>query len=85
MISEETWLKPEKLQDAIEALSDDFSSTFTVVEKSQKHVVLANLFAPNEIGEVRNLVKKHFPYATATFKKQQDIAPDYFMWSIDIR
>lgn len=76
--------KSTQLQNKIESLSDDFCSTFTVVQE-HPFVVLVNLFGSKEMPVVKNLISKHFPDKKAYFRLEEEVAADYYLWSIEIR
>lgn len=57
------------LKDFVEQISDDFQSTFTVVDEN----TLANMIAENEIQEVTNIIKKYLPDIKVSFEKTNQV------------
>jgi hypothetical protein len=50
----------------VEQISDDFQSTFTVVDS---HTLSNMLFGPNDFEPLTTIIKKYVPNATLTFYK----------------
>lgn len=71
--------KKNTMSDGIEALSDEFQSTFTRLSDG----TLANMFHENERPTVEALVKKHLGVKSVTFTKHPNFLDDaYAMWII---
>jgi hypothetical protein len=54
--------------DRVEAISDEFQSTFSVCPEG-----LANCLFESDLPAVETLVRKHFGAATVTFKRVQSL------------
>lgn len=67
-------------QDAVDKISDDFSSTFALLAPN----VLSNLFYENEVPTVEAIIKKHVPDVYTVFTKQTEVTPGYFLWTIEV-
>lgn len=58
-----------RIIDAVNAISDDFGSTFTVVNES----TLANFLCESDLTEVEGILKKHLGSVTVDFKRTQQM------------
>lgn len=71
--------KPDDLRERVEALSDEFGSTFTLFPDG----TLANLFHENERATVASLVEKHLGAKTVVLIRQEEVGPQgYALWRI---
>lgn len=56
-----------------EQISDDFQSTFTVIND----YMLANMMGfPNDFKQVEQIIKKYIPEAIVSFKKTNELGKD---------
>lgn len=66
------------MKEQIEALSDAFQSTFTVIRRNPD--VIANMIAPHEVEGVKELIKKHLGWAEVDAVSTGQLTPDYDVW-----
>lgn len=65
----------------VELISDDFQSTFTVVDKN----TLANMLGfPGDFVRVTKIVQNYLPNAKVTFEKTNQLDGDYDIYLIRV-
>lgn len=71
----------KKLSKYVNAISDDFQSTFTFVNENQ----LANILrGEHEFNEVSSIIKKHLGNVGVSFKKLNRIEGPHDVYEINI-
>jgi len=65
-------------QEKVEALSDEFQSTFTILDDGS----LSNLFDVREVPEVKALVQRHIRWENPFFIKTSELSGTYDVWVI---
>lgn len=67
------------LADFVEEISDDFQSTFTVVNKT----TLANMLgAPGDFIQLTKIIRKYIPNASLEFEKTNQMQDEYDIYII---
>jgi hypothetical protein len=64
----------------LDKISDEFQSTFSFMEPD----MLYNLFSPNEVERVREIITSNIPGALCYFQKQERIDVSVYVYAIRI-
>lgn len=70
------------LQDHIEKISDDFQSTFTLINEN----AMANLMGrPGDLEQVTEIIHRYLPQVEVKFHKTGQIPGDYDIYVVSVR
>lgn len=68
-------------QEQLDKISDEFKSTFTLVKPN----VIANCMYPEEITLVNEIINKHTGLNNNKFIKLDEVAPEYYIYQIELK